>query len=86
MLVLNRKMGERILIGDDIVITIIERQGNSVRVGIDAPNNVSIDREEVRERKSSDNPMGNKKPVIKPGRKTLSIRGRQFGGKHHESQ
>lgn len=47
MLVLTRKRGEQILIGDDIVITILDARGDSVRVGIDAPRGVVINRLEV---------------------------------------
>ncbi|MCU1546779.1 MAG: carbon storage regulator [Homoserinimonas sp.] len=47
MLVLTRKPGERILIGDDIVITILDSRGDGIRIGIDAPRGVKIQREEV---------------------------------------
>lgn len=47
MLVLTRKPGERILIGDDIVVTILDVRGDGIRVGIDAPRGVRIQREEV---------------------------------------
>jgi len=47
MLVLTRKRGEQILIGDDIVITILDARGDSIRVGIDAPRGVVINRLEV---------------------------------------
>ena len=47
MLVLTRKTGERILIGDDIVITILDGRGDGIRIGIDAPKGVKIQREEV---------------------------------------
>jgi carbon storage regulator len=47
MLVLTRKIGERILIGDDIVITVLDSRGDGVRIGIDAPRGVKIQREEV---------------------------------------
>jgi carbon storage regulator len=48
MLVLTRKLNERIMIGDDIVITLIEVRGdNSVRIGIEAPRGVKIQREEI---------------------------------------
>tara|TARA_R110002167_G_scaffold61913_4_gene174941 strand:- start:40322 stop:40501 length:180 start_codon:yes stop_codon:yes gene_type:complete len=50
MLVLSRKLNERICIGDNIVITIIQLRGDKVRVGIEAPDEVRIDREEVRKR------------------------------------
>ena len=47
MLVLTRKPGEKILLGDDIVITVLESRGDSIRIGIDAPRGVRIQREEV---------------------------------------
>ncbi len=47
MLVLTRKPGERILIGDDIVVTILDVRGDGIRVGIDAPRGVRIQREEI---------------------------------------
>lgn len=50
MLVLSRFIDEQILIGNDVVITIVEVRGNKVRVGIDAPQNIKILRKEVLER------------------------------------
>lgn len=50
MLVLSRKENERVFIGDDIVITILRAKGNAIRVGIEAPADVQIQREEVRGR------------------------------------
>ena len=47
MLVLNRRRDERIMIGDDIVVTIIDIRGDKVRVGIDAPRELQVHREEV---------------------------------------
>ena len=47
MLVLTRKPGERVLIGDDIVITILEGRGDGIRIGIDAPRGVKIQRAEI---------------------------------------
>ena len=47
MLVLTRKPGEKILIGDDIVVTVLDVRGDSVRIGIDAPRGVKIQRDEV---------------------------------------
>ena len=48
MLVLSRKEKERLFIGDNIVITIVRVTGGAVRVGIEAPNDVQVQREEVR--------------------------------------
>ena len=47
MLVLTRKPGERIQVGADIVVTVLEAVGNKVRIGIDAPENVRVLREEL---------------------------------------
>lgn len=47
MLVLSRKAGERILIGDDVAITVVRIGPNSVRIGIDAPKTMNIVREEL---------------------------------------
>ena len=55
MLVLTRKVGEKILIGDDIIVNVIEVNRGNIRIGIDAPNNVSILRYEVYERIREEN-------------------------------
>ena len=47
MLVLTRKPGEKILLGDDIVITVLDARGDSIRIGIDAPRGLKIQRDEV---------------------------------------
>ncbi len=47
MLVLTRKPGDRILVGDDIIITVLDSRGDGVRIGIEAPAGVRIHREEV---------------------------------------
>lgn len=47
MLVLTRKIGESIRIGDDITITVLDTRGDGVRIGIDAPRGVEIQREEI---------------------------------------
>jgi carbon storage regulator len=50
MLILTRKLGERITIGDNIVITLLEITGSQVRLGIEAPRGISIHRQEIYER------------------------------------
>lgn len=47
MLVLSRKPGERILLGDDIVITVVRIGPNTTKIGIDAPKKMNIVREEL---------------------------------------
>ena len=49
MLVLSRRVGERLVIGDDIVVTVIEVRSDGVRLGIDAPREVRVHRAEVLE-------------------------------------
>jgi carbon storage regulator len=47
MLVLTRRTGESVMIGDDVVITVLECRGDVVRLGIQAPRDVQVHREEV---------------------------------------
>ena len=47
MLILTRKIGETVIIGDEITLTILGVKGNQVRVGVKAPRDVSVHREEV---------------------------------------
>ena len=47
MLILTRRVGENVVIGDDIVISVVEVRGDAVRIGIQAPRSVSVHREEV---------------------------------------
>lgn len=47
MLVLSRRVGEKLLIGDDIVVTILDSRGDGVRIGIDAPRSMRVHRAEV---------------------------------------
>ena len=50
MLILTRRIGEAIIIGDDITLTILNSKGNQVRIGVDAPRAVSVHRSEVYDR------------------------------------
>ena len=47
MLVLSRRVGESVMIGDDVVVSLLEVRGDLVRVGIDAPRHIRVYREEV---------------------------------------
>jgi carbon storage regulator len=54
MLVLHRKIGEKLVIGEDIVVTVVKVQGKQVRLGIEAPLSVSIRRKELLPPEESD--------------------------------
>jgi carbon storage regulator len=47
MLVLSRRVGESVVIGDDVVVTVLEVRGDVVRVGVDAPRSVQVRRQEL---------------------------------------
>jgi len=51
MLVLTRKVGEEIVIGDDIRIKVVQIRGGNVRIGVVAPEEVTVDRKEVHEKR-----------------------------------
>ena len=48
MLVLSRRVGESVVIGDDVTVTVLEVRGDVVRIGIDAPRSVAVNRAELR--------------------------------------
>jgi carbon storage regulator len=50
MLILTRRVGETVMIGNDVTITVLGVKGNQVRIGINAPKTVSVHREEIYER------------------------------------
>ncbi len=50
MLILTRRVGETLMIGDDVSVTVLGVKGNQVRIGVNAPRDVSVHREEIYER------------------------------------
>jgi len=65
MLILTRRVGETLMIGDEVTVTVLGVKGNQVRIGVNAPKEVSVHREEIYERikneknGGSDEPNGN---------------------------
>jgi carbon storage regulator len=63
MLVLTRKSGEAINVGDDITVTVLEVRGNQVRLGIQAPLSIIIQRKELYEKIKSENVLSSESSI-----------------------
>jgi carbon storage regulator len=58
MLILTRRVGETLMIGDEVTVTVLGVKGNQVRIGINAPKNVAVHREEIYQRIKGENEGG----------------------------
>lgn len=74
MLILTRKIGESIVIGDDVVVTVVECSRDQVRLGVQAPRSVSVHREEVYAQISRENEAArtiDTTGIVEAGRRNL---------------
>lgn len=55
MLILTRRVGETLMVGDDVTVTVLGVKGNQVRIGVDAPKDVAVHREEIYQRIQREN-------------------------------
>jgi carbon storage regulator len=72
MLRITRRPGERIILGDDVIVEVMEIRGQTVRIGIDAPRSVPIYREEIwiavkQENEAAAQAAGTQLPDVPPG-------------------
>ena len=76
MLILTRRVGEKLVIGDNVKVTVLGVKGHQVRIGIDAPRDVTVNREEIYQRI-----LAEKKAL-----NGISGSGLQFLGFHHQTR
>lgn len=63
MLILTRRVGETLMVGDDVTVTVLGVKGNQVRIGVNAPKDVAVHREEIYERIRKENEAGAGKTI-----------------------
>tara|TARA_R110002167_G_scaffold22411_5_gene80397 strand:+ start:980 stop:1177 length:198 start_codon:yes stop_codon:yes gene_type:complete len=62
MLILTRRVGETLMVGDDVTVTVLGVKGNQVRIGVNAPKDVAVHREEIYQRIQSEKGVDEPEP------------------------
>ena len=85
MLILTRRVGETVMIGNDVTVTVLGVKGNQVRVGVNAPRDVAVHREEIFERiKREEEGGSNATTAARPSAARTNGNGLAANGLDHE--
>ncbi len=85
MLILTRRVGETVMIGNDVTVTVLGVKGNQVRVGVNAPRDVAVHREEIFERIKREEDGGNSVTTTsRPAAVRTNGNGQAANGMDHE--
>ena len=74
MLILTRKLGESVIIGDDVKITVVEVSKQQIKLGVDAPKNITIHREEVYLKIKEENELASASSIIDLNNSTEQVK------------
>ena len=84
MLILTRRVGETVMIGNDVTVTVLGVKGNQVRVGVNAPRDVAVHREEIFERIKREEDGGSSVTTSRPATVRTNGNGQAVNGMDHE--